>query len=98
ARAMVPIMMPAAEGIAEIIGTAKDEKWKILDVAAGDGVFGITLAQKNPNAEIIALDWPNVLTVAEENALKAGVAHRFRKLEGDAMTVDLGAGFDIVLI
>jgi ubiquinone/menaquinone biosynthesis C-methylase UbiE len=98
ARSMTPMMTPPSQAIAELIGAAKGEKWKVLDVAAGHGVFGIAIAQHNPNAEIIALDWPNVLQVAQENAEKCGVAERFKKLPGDAMKVEFGSGYDIVLI
>src|SRR5438477_85342 len=66
--------------------------------AAGHGMFGITLAQANPRAEIVALDWANVLTVAEENARAAGVQDRFRTIKGNAFEVDLGAGYDLVLL
>ena len=98
ARSMTPMMIPAAQGIAELIGAAKGEKWKVLDVAAGHGVFGITIAEHNPNAEVVALDWPGVLQVAQENAEKRGVADRFRELPGDAMKMEYGSGYDIVLI
>ena len=98
ARAMSPIMVPAAHAIAELMGADKGARWKVLDVAAGHGMFGVTIARRNPNAELISLDWPNVLQVAEENANKAGIGSRFRKLPGDAMKVDLGSGYDIVLI
>src|SRR2546422_1648107 len=35
--------------------------------AAGHGLFGITLARHNPNAEVVAVDWPKVLEVARAN-------------------------------
>jgi len=98
ARGMAPMMMPAAQAIAAITGAAKGEKWKVLDIAAGHGLFGITLAQKNPNAEIVALDWDKVLTVAEENARAFGVAGRLKKLPGSAMEVEFGNDYDIVLV
>jgi hypothetical protein len=98
ARSMVPLMAPAAEAMAGIVGAAKGEKWKVLDIAAGHGIFGVTLARHNPNAEIVAVDWPNVLAVAEENAQKAGIAGRFRKLPGSAFDVDLGTGYDLALL
>jgi ubiquinone/menaquinone biosynthesis C-methylase UbiE len=98
ARAMTPVMIPPAFGIAKLIGANAGEKWKVLDIAAGHGMFGIAIAQRNPNAEIVALDWPNVLQVAEENAIKAGIADRFRKIEGDAMKINFGPGYDVVLI
>lgn len=98
ARSMAPMMIPAAHAIAELTGASKGEKWKVLDVAAGHGMFGVTLAQRNPNAEIYAADWGNVLKAAEENAQKAGVAGRFHKLPGDAMKIDFGNGYDLVLL
>src|SRR5689334_22047338 len=76
ARSMMPMMMPAAQAIAEHIQADPQKPLKVLDIAAGHGIFGITVAQKFPNAHIYALDWPNVLTVATENAQKFGVADR----------------------
>lgn len=98
ARSMAPMMIPAAEAIAGIVKADAGEKWKVLDIAAGHGMFGITLAKHNPNAEIFALDWPNVLGVAAENAAKAGVAARFHKLPGSAFDVDFGSGYDLILL
>ncbi len=83
--------------VASLLGDSK-EKWKVLDVAAGHGQFGIAVARSNPNAEIVALDWQNVLTVAEENATAAGISSRFRKLAGNAFDVDFGTGYDVILI
>jgi ubiquinone/menaquinone biosynthesis C-methylase UbiE len=71
---------------------------KVLDIAAGHGAFGITIAQRNPRAEIVALDWKPVLAVAQENAKAASVQDRYRLLPGDAFKTDYGAGFDVALI
>src|SRR5262249_61875474 len=71
---------------------------KVLDIAAGHGVFGIKLAQTNPNAEIVALDWPHVLEVAKENATARGVISRYKTLPGSAFDVDYGTGYDLVLL
>lgn len=98
ARAMKPMMVPAAEGIATLLGAAEGGKWKVLDLAAGHGIFGVTLAQRNPQAEVTAVDWRNVLTVALENAQAAGVADRYRTLPGSAFEVDFGDGYDIALL
>ncbi len=71
---------------------------KVLDIAAGHGMYGITVAQHNPGAEIRALDWKNVLAVAHENAIKFGVAERWRAIEGSAFAADFGSGYDLVLV
>jgi hypothetical protein len=68
-----PLMGPPSEQIAKIIDADSGQKWKVLDIAAGHGLFVIALAKHNPNPEIVALDWAAVLEVAQENAQKAGV-------------------------
>lgn len=98
ARSMAPLMWTPAQLIAEMLRAQDGAKWKVLDIAAGHGLYGITIAKSNPNSEVVAVDWPAVLEVAEENAQKAGVAGRFRKLPGSAFEVEFGSGYDLVLI
>lgn len=97
AKAMAPLMYPAAEAIAANIGLPNDAKIKVLDIAAGHGLFGVTVAKHFPNAEIYAVDWPNVLTVATENAEKFGVADRHHLIPGSAFDVGFGGGYDVIL-
>src|SRR5258708_1713982 len=67
ARAMAPMMAMPAQLTAQLVDEKADRKLKILDVAAGHGLYGLAFATRNPQAEIVALDWPNVLKVAKEN-------------------------------
>ena len=97
ARSMMPMMVPAAHAIADLIG-ASDSSLKVLDIAAGHGMFGITIAQRNPRAEIVAVDWKPVLVVAEENARAAQVQDRYRTIAGDAFKADFGTGYDVALV
>src|SRR5579863_246303 len=76
ARSMAPMTVPSSEFIAALLGAEEGKACKVLDIAAGHGMYGITIARKNPKAEIVALDWANVLAVAQENARKYGVADR----------------------
>jgi 2-polyprenyl-3-methyl-5-hydroxy-6-metoxy-1,4-benzoquinol methylase len=98
ARSMVPMMMPAAQMLAANLDFPSDRKLKVLDIAAGHGIFGIFVARQFPNAEIYAVDWANVLTVATENAQKFGVAERHHLIPGSAFEVDYGEGYDAVLL
>lgn len=98
AEGMSGMMMPAAQMISEKLGFETDRKLKVLDIAAGHGVFGIMIAQKYPNAEIYAVDWANVLEVAKENAKRFGVADRHHIIEGSAFDVDYGDSYDIILL
>jgi SAM-dependent methyltransferase len=96
ARSMVAMMRPPAEAIAQLVGARG--ACKVLDIAAGHGIFGITLAQRNPRAEVYAVDWKNVLAIARKNAEEAGVAARYHTIPGSAFDVDFGADYDIVLL
>lgn len=98
AKGMMPMMFPSAEQMAEKLGFETDRKLKVLDLAAGHGIFGIKIAQKYPNAEIYAVDWANVLQVATENAEKFGVADRHHLIAGSAFEVEYGEGYDVVLL
>jgi ubiquinone/menaquinone biosynthesis C-methylase UbiE len=95
---MMPMMRMPAEAIAGLLQADGGQPWKVLDIAAGHGVFGITIARHNPKAEIVALDWPKVLEVAQENAEAAGVAARYSRKPGSAFDVEFGSGYDAVLL
>jgi len=84
ARSMASVAGMSAMLLANALDAARAPRWRVLDIAAGHGMFGITLARENPNATIFALDWRNVLAVAEENATAAGVRDRFHTLPGSA--------------
>jgi hypothetical protein len=97
ARAMMPMMvMPAQIMAAEL--RKGGEAHKVLDIAAGHGIYGITVAKQNPAAAIYACDWKNVLAVAEENARAMGIGDRYHLVPGSAFEVDFGDGYDMVLI
>jgi ubiquinone/menaquinone biosynthesis C-methylase UbiE len=98
ARAMMPMMVPAAHAIAGLLAAAGVSGPRVLDIAAGHGLFGITIAQRDPRAEIVAVDWKQVLAVAEEHARAANVQERHRTLAGDAFKVDFGTGYDVALV
>ena len=98
ARAMGPMMAPAAEGAAELVALDASRDTRVLDISASHGAFGIAFARKNPRAHLVALDWESVLAITEQNAAAAGIAERFSKVVGDAFTVDFGADYDAVLV
>ena len=95
AHSMAPLMAMPAEFIAKMV---EGQPAKVLDIAAGHGLFGIAVARHKPGAHIYAVDWPAVLEVASENAAKAGVADRHHTIPGSAFEVDFGEGYDLVLL
>ena len=98
ARSMAPLMALPAQLIPRLVDPNADRKLKILDIAAGHGLFGIGFASNNKEADITALDWKAVLEVAKENAERAGVADRYDTIEGSAFDVEFGTGYDLVLL
>jgi SAM-dependent methyltransferase len=98
ARGMAPMMAMPAQLIAKLVDPSPSRKLRILDIAAGHGLYGITFAVNNPQVEVTAVDWKPVLEVAQENAEKAGVANRYHTLGGSAFDVEFGTGYDLVLL
>jgi O-methyltransferase domain/Dimerisation domain len=98
ARSMAPLTVPAALFIADLVEAQEGRPCKVLDIAAGHGMYGITIAKQNPKAHVTAVDWPAVLEVARENAEKAGVADRYATRAGSAFETELGEAYDLVLL
>ncbi|CDM64526.1 class I SAM-dependent methyltransferase [Pyrinomonas methylaliphatogenes] len=98
AQVMAPMMALPARLLANIVDERATDKLRVLDIAAGHGMFGIALAERNPRAKITALDWPNVLEVARQNAREAKIEDRFQTIAGSAFEVDYGDGYDLVLL
>jgi 2-polyprenyl-3-methyl-5-hydroxy-6-metoxy-1,4-benzoquinol methylase len=98
ARGMAGMMAMPAELLAQRVVAQNASAMKVLDIAAGHGLFGIAVARHNPQATIVAVDWSNVLTVALDNARQAKVHDRYQTLPGSAFEVDFGGGYDVVLL
>ena len=98
ARSMTGMVAPISQGTAKIVNLPTDREIKVLDIAASHGMFGFAIAQHYPKAQIVALDWQNVLRITAENAQKFGLADRFSTMAGDAFAVDFGQNYDLVLL
>ncbi len=98
ARAMVPLMQMPAKLLTGLIGGDAAQPLRVLDVAAGHGIFGITIASQYPQSRITALDWASVLAVARENATRADISNRYTLKPGSAFEIDWGGPYDIVLL
>ena len=96
ARSMAPLMYLPAEEVAKLL--SHPSPTNLLDIAAGHGMYGISIALNHREAKVTVLDFPSVLKVAAENAERAGVSNRYRLLPGNAFELDWGGGFDAVLI
>jgi hypothetical protein len=98
ARAMAVPGVFLARLLADCLCEQAERPSKILDIAGGHGLYGIEFAKRNPSAEVFAVEWPQVLSVARANAQRAGVSDRFHAIPGDALSVDFGGGYDLAII
>jgi 2-polyprenyl-3-methyl-5-hydroxy-6-metoxy-1,4-benzoquinol methylase len=98
AQTMAPMMAPMAGPLGAVVLEGCKGPMRVLDIAAGHGLFGIEVAKQNPEAHVTGLDWAPVLRVALENAKKAGVHERYNMLPGSAFEVDFGGPYDAVLL
>ena len=70
----------------------------LLDIGGGPGVYAIEFARRWPELRTAILDRPDVLEVARENVVEAGLENRVDLLPGDAFADDLGGPWDAILI
>ena len=94
----MPFAAATAKKAVAHISTLADPPYTVLDIAAGHGLYGIEVAKAFPEALVTAVDWPAVLTVASANAEQAGVADRYRTIAGNALELDWGGDYDLILL
>lgn len=94
-----PMSYPAASSLAKALDlNSRKQESKVLDIAAGSGVWGIALAQESPKVRVTAVDWPGVLNVTRQMAERFGLADRFEFTAGDLGEVDFGSGYQIAIL
>jgi hypothetical protein len=98
AETMGPMMAPVAGPLGAVVLDGHNGPMRVLDIAAGHGLFGIEIAKQNPQAHVTGLDWAPVLRVALDNARRAGVHDRYDMLPGSAFEVDFGGPYDAILL
>jgi SAM-dependent methyltransferase len=98
ARGMSWLMMPGAQALAQIVPLDPARDTKVLDISASHAIWGLSFAERNPRAHIVALDWAPVLKVGRENAERMKLTDRFSTIEGSAFDVDFGRDYDLILL
>jgi 2-polyprenyl-3-methyl-5-hydroxy-6-metoxy-1,4-benzoquinol methylase len=97
AQSMHPMMGPAAEFMAEV-ASQQGPPAKVLDVAASHGLFGMAFARRSAATKVVAQDFPSVLDVTRAKVSQAGLDAQYDYLPGSAFTIDLGTGYDVILV
>jgi hypothetical protein len=98
AKSMVPMVMPNVGPFGALAVDGHTGPMRVLDIAAGHGLYGIEIAKQNSQAHVTGLDWAPVLQVALDNANKAGIQDRYHTRPGSAFDTDFGGPYDAVLL
>jgi ubiquinone/menaquinone biosynthesis C-methylase UbiE len=96
---IIVIAEPAAKTLCDVlkIGTER-QALKVLDVAGGSSIFGMTVLACDPSAEVTQLDWPNVNAVARKLNRERGLEGRIRFIDGEHNSAKFEEGhYDLVL-
>jgi len=96
---IIPLSYPPAQKLADHLKVAKTkEEIRVLDLAAGSGIWGIALAQKSPRVRVTAVDWAGMIPTTKRITHKFEVDDRFDYVEGDILEANFGSDYDIAIL
>lgn len=94
-----PLSYPAAQALSRHYNAhAAAPAVRVLDLAAGSGVWGIAMAQGSEKVRVTAVDWPEVIPVTRKTVARFGLADRFSYVEGDLLQADFGSGHNLATL
>ena len=93
-----PMSYPAAQTLARHLNMNGGGEVRVLDLAAGSGVWGIALAQASGGVRVTAVDWPDVIPVTRKTVARFGLGDRFSYVEGDLLKADFGSNHTVATL
>jgi 3-hydroxy-5-methyl-1-naphthoate 3-O-methyltransferase len=97
--AIFPLSYAAANSLGEHLKLSRAQQpVRVLDIAAGSGVWGIALARQSKQIHVSAVDWPEVLPITKKIAARHGVADRLTTIPGDLSKADFGKNHNIATL
>ena len=96
---IIPMSYAGAQKLADHLKVAKaKERVRVIDLAAGSGIWGIAVAQKSPQVRVTAVDWAGMIPTTKRITEKFGVRDRFDFIEGDLSEANFGSGYDLATL
>ena len=97
--ALAAINGPAARTLAAHLNlSGHSGTIRVLDLAAGSGIWSIALAESAPQAQVTAVDWEGVLPTTRKVAAQHGLSERYRFVAGDLADVSFGTGYQVAVL
>ena len=85
---IIVIAEPAAKALCDVLKIGVERKGlKVLDIAGGSSIFGMTIVARDPSAQVTQLDWPNVNAVAKKANRGRGLEGKIRFIDGEHHSV-----------
>jgi SAM-dependent methyltransferase len=96
---LFPLSYAAAQRLAEVLQVSEvKEEVRVLDLAAGSGVWGLALAESSPKLRVTVVDWSKVVPVTKRMVKRFGLEDRYEFIEGDLLKTDFGSSYDIATL
>jgi ubiquinone/menaquinone biosynthesis C-methylase UbiE len=96
---IIVVAEPAAKALCDILKLGTERKGsKVLDIAGGSSIFGMTILARDPSAQVTQLDWPNVNAVAKKLNKERGLEGKIRFIDGEHRSADIEDNdYDLVI-
>lgn len=96
---IIPIARPVARTVCDLLKIGSEKKGlRVLDIAGGSSIFGMTILKHDPSAQVTQLDWPNVNAVAKRLNREWGLEGKIRFIDGEFRSAPIEEShYDLVL-
>ncbi len=96
---IIVIAEPAAKALCDALGIGTERKGiRVLDIAGGSSIFGMTILSRDPAAQVTQLDWPNVNAVAKKLNQERGLDGKIRFVDGEHRSAQIESDYyDLVI-
>lgn len=96
---IIVIAEPAAKALCDVLQIGSERKGlRVLDIAGGSSIFGMTILSRDTTAQVTQLDWPNVNAVAQKLNRERGLEGKIRFIDGEHHSAKIETDhYDLVL-
>jgi len=96
---IIPIAEPVAKALCDVLRIGVTRKGlRVLDIAGGSSIFGMTILARDSSAQVTQLDWPNVNAVAKKLNRERDLEGKIRFIDGEHRSATIETNYyDLIL-